>query len=80
MNNYQSFLLWCNKHNFSLLQFKKTPTNLKEFCNFVRKNYKTRSMMENIKMTELFYYQYKNKLIGEKYPILNLRMTVCEIE
>ena len=80
MNNYQSFLLWCNKHNLSLLQFKKTPTNLKEFCKFIRKNYKTRSMMENIKMTETFYHTSKNKLIGEKYPIVNLRMSVCEIE
>ena len=40
LHNYQGFLSWCDKNNFSLLQFKKTNANLMEFCKFIEKNYK----------------------------------------
>ena len=42
LHNYQGFLSWCDKNNFSLLQFKKTNANLMEFCKFIEKNYKTK--------------------------------------
>ena len=40
LNNYQSFLSWCNTNNTSILQFKKTTANIDAFCNFIGKKYK----------------------------------------
>jgi hypothetical protein len=54
MNNYQSYLVWCNTNNFSLLQFKKTSSSQRDYCNFIEKNYKTRSMLDSIKETTTF--------------------------
>jgi hypothetical protein len=54
INNYQGFLSWCKINNFSLLQFKKTLTNQKEFCKFIEKNYKTTSMINGVVETQHF--------------------------
>jgi hypothetical protein len=87
MNNYQGFLSWCKIHNFSLLQFKKTPSNLKEFCNFIEKNYKTTSMIEGVEVTEIFFNKLNTNNLNKNstnknkngYIISNLRMSVCEL-
>jgi len=86
MNNYPSFLLWCNKNNLSLIAFKKTITNQKKFCEFIEKNYKSPSMLENIDNSELFLEHLKKKknkaVLNEKikhFLLTNLRMTVCEL-
>jgi hypothetical protein len=81
LNNYQSFLSWCKTHNLSLLQFKKTASNQSEFCRFIDKNYKTRSMLENVGKIEDFYAQIKDKpLSSNKAFILNnMRMSICEM-
>jgi hypothetical protein len=80
MNNYQGFLSWCKTNNLSLLQFKKTPANLKEFCNFVEKNYKTQSMIKGIETTESLFNQVNNsKKASNEYIITNLRMSICEL-
>ena len=63
LNNYQSFLSWCKTHNLSLLQFKKTASNQSEFCRFIEKNYRTRSMLENVRKFENFYAQIKDKTL-----------------
>jgi hypothetical protein len=94
MNNYPSFLEWCDKNNYSLFAFKKTTMNQRKFCEFIDKNYKTRTMLENIRTTELFF-QYlkkydenesenedKNTVLNPKMKHLlltNLRMTICEL-
>jgi hypothetical protein len=79
INNYPSFLLWCKDNNFSLLQFKKTLANQKEFCKFIEKKYKTKSLLENISNTQDFL----NKLnVNDKkynYILSNLRMSICEL-
>ena len=36
MNNYVDFFLWCKKHNNTLIQFKKTPTNVDEYIKFIQ--------------------------------------------
>ena len=82
INNYQSFLLWCNTNNYSLLQFKKTYTNQREFCKFIEKNYKSKSMLECIQATEDFldkFYKTKRKSQHIDYLLSNMRMTICEM-
>ncbi len=86
MNNYPAFLSWCNKNNLALIAFKKTIANQKSFCEFIEKNYKSASMLENIDNSELFLEQLKkNKskaAMNEKtkhFLLTNLRMTICEL-
>jgi hypothetical protein len=82
LNNYQDFLLWCEKHNISLLSFKKTNKNQMDFCNFIEKFYKSSSMLEGIHNTKHFINNHpdlkknNNKM---NYIINNLRMTLCEM-
>jgi hypothetical protein len=78
INNYQGFLNWCKVNNLSLLQFKKTPSNQKEFCKFIEKNYKTQSMIDGVNDSQDFLKNYK-KNINNKFISKNLRMTVCEL-
>ena len=81
INNYQGFLSWCKEHNFSLLQFKKTFSNQREYCDFIKKNYKTKSFIDGIKETEHFLVQLerKNKKNNYHYILSNLRMSICEL-
>jgi hypothetical protein len=86
MNNYPSFLTWCDKNNLSLIAFKKTIANQQKFCEFIEKNYKSASMLENIENSELFLEQLKKKknnaVINSKmkpFLLTNLRMTICEL-
>jgi hypothetical protein len=81
LNNYSGFLNWCKKYNLSLLQFKKTTSNLKAFCVFIEKNYKTPSMLKNIDKTEVFFQKLKNKKTNNNsYILTNMRMSVCEMD
>jgi len=87
MNNYQGFLAWCKSNNLSLLQFKKTISNQKEFCKFIAKNYKTSTMIEGINETQLFLTNItKNNKTNSKplnkidnFILSNLRMSICEL-
>lgn len=80
INNYQGFLAWCKINNFSLLQFKKTPTSQKEYCKFIEKNYKTSSMLNGITETQKFFNKIqKSKKPNLHYILSNLRMSICEM-
>jgi hypothetical protein len=83
MNNYQGFLHWCVVHNNEfVLQFKQTITNQKEFCKFIYLNYKTTSMIKNVKLTQIFLdnlHKKKNKNNKLDYILNNLRMSICEL-
>jgi hypothetical protein len=81
INNYQGFLYWCKTNNFSLLQFKKTSSNQKEFCNFIRRNYKTKLMLDNIKSSEVCLQKVKKekKYKYQKFLLTNMRMSLCEL-
>jgi hypothetical protein len=81
INNYQGSLSWCKSNNFSLLQFNKTPSNQKEFCNFIEKNYKTSSMLNGIFDTQSFLKDInkKRKKPNLNYILSNLRMSICEL-
>ena len=83
MNNYPLFLQWCKRENFSLLQFKKTISNQIKFCDFIKKNYKTKSMLENVDNTQHFLYNLTKKNNNNNYDydylLSNLRMSICEL-
>lgn len=79
LNNFQGFLDWCNKNNLSLLDFKKTNGNQNEFCEFIRKNYKSKSMLEGVEDVEIFLSKLKRKKGNVKYILSNMRMSICEL-
>jgi hypothetical protein len=76
LNNYQSFLQWCNKNNDSIMQFKKTEENQMEFCRFIERNYKSSSMLDGVRhASEIFY----NEDGSNKFVRTNMRMTIAEL-
>jgi hypothetical protein len=81
INNYQDFLYWCKNENVSLLQFRKTYSNQKKYCNFIQKNFKIKSMLEKIDETKNFIYKLErtNKKNNYNYILSNLRMSICEL-
>ena len=48
MNNYVDFFLWCKKHNNTLIQFKKTPTNVDEYIKFIQACCNNKQIKKNI--------------------------------
>jgi len=85
LNNYNGFLLWSDKNNMSLLQFKKTPHNLEEFCRFIEQNYKKKGMLDAVKCVENMYFfshsgKQKQKQKNLNFIWTNMRMTICEME
>lgn len=79
MNNYPVFLNWCDKNNFNLLDFKKTIGNQKAFCEYIKKNYKCQSMLQNVHETEILISKIKRKKEDTKYILSNMRMSICEL-
>ena len=81
INNYQGFLSWCKTNNLSLLQFKKTIKNQTEFCNFIKNNYKSISMLNGVAETKKFLndIRKKSKKMNLSYILSNLRMSICEL-
>lgn len=79
LNNFQGFLNWCDKNNLSILNFKKTIGNQTLFCEFIKKNYKSKSMLDAIDETENFIFKLKKKKGNLKYILSNMRMSICEL-
>lgn len=77
LNNYQTFLYWCQQNNPTLLQFKKTKLNLRNFCLFIEKNYKNNSMLTGVKYAEDFLNTKFSK--RDFYLLTNMRMSICEM-
>jgi hypothetical protein len=75
LNNYQSFLSWCDKNNDSLLQFKQTPENQMDFCRFIEKNFKSSSMLDGVRRANDIFYKGTN----HKFLFKNMRMTIAEL-
>jgi hypothetical protein len=82
INDYQGFLDWCYTNNdlylSSLQYFKKTHKNLSSFCNYIKSNYKTESMISNIHNATTILNNIK-KSDRKKHLLLNMRMTICEL-
>jgi len=77
MNNYPAFFYWCKIYNPSLLQFNKTVANQLNYCDYIEKNYKTRSMLEGIKVATQLLNHKKTKT--DIFLLSNMRMTLCEL-
>jgi hypothetical protein len=81
LNHYPDFLHWCKTNNLSLLQFKKTDTNLEKYCDFIKRHYKSKSMLECVKETEDYfnYIKKKPKKQNVNFLLNNMRMSICEM-
>jgi hypothetical protein len=79
INNYQGFLSWCKLNNLSLLDFKKTIGNQKQFCKFVEKNYKIQSLLDGIHESQIFLSKIKKKKVNHNFVLYNMRMSICEL-
>jgi len=79
LNNYQDVLNWCNTNNTSLLQFKKTTSNLESYCKFIEKKYKTKNLLDGIECIEKLFIKINKKKKDMNYLLKNLRMTICEL-
>jgi hypothetical protein len=79
INNYQGFLNWCKTNNLSLLDFKKTIGNQKQFCKFVEKNYKIQSLLDGIHNSQIFLSKLKKKKWNNNFILSNMRMSICEL-
>jgi len=87
MYNYQHFMHWCNTNNISLFNFKKTPNNLKQFCNIFETKYNNKRMLKTVNCFEVVLHQYQlnkphNKPYNKdmSYILSNTRMTCCELD
>jgi hypothetical protein len=79
MNDVAGFLKWCSSHNISLLQFNnKSQQALKEFGEYIEKEYKTEDMNECLKeMNELYLHTTKsNKNKMNNLLLETTRMTL----
>ena len=76
-------MVWCEYHNLTLLQFKKSEPKLIEFCKFIEQNYNSKSMLESVEFMEDKFHKHKkhaSKSINEKkYIMENMRMSVVEL-
>jgi hypothetical protein len=79
INNYQGFLNWCKTNNLSLLDFKKTIGNQKQFCKFIEKNYRIQSLLDGIHESQIFLSKIKKKKENHKFILSNMRMSICEL-
>ena len=77
--NYQGFLSWCKTNNISLLDFKNTIGNQKQFCKFIEKNYKIQSLLDGIHESHIFLSKLKKKKGINKFIFSNMRMSICEL-
>lgn len=77
MNNFQEFLGWSHTNNISILRFKKTPHNLREYCRFIEKKYKATNMLESVECAETMLYTIKRRKNAR--ILTSLRMTMCEL-
>ena len=48
MYHYNLFILWCEHHNHSLLNFNTSDKNIIEFCKFVLSLYKKSGFLDNV--------------------------------
>ena len=83
INNYTGFIIWCDTNNNQLINFRKSLINIDNFCKFIKKNFKTKSMLSNVDKIELFFQKsYRKNKNKYEYNFLyrNLRMSICELD
>jgi hypothetical protein len=78
-NNFEKFLKWCvvfngNTKKSILIQFKNTPENQMELCEYIRQQYKSKEMIDAITIHENIFLTTKNRNFLKK----TLRKSICE--
>jgi hypothetical protein len=86
LHDYKDFLAWCHAHHRpSLLQFRFTHAHIEAFCDYLRKHYKSPSMLEDVACTETlwqamgersFWRKAGLSAARERWVRTNLRMTL----
>ena len=86
LENLDDFLYWCKENNYSLMDFKKTQSNLQKYCDFIEKHYKKKGLLEDVETMEIFLKKVKRQAKNgkEKNPdmdffLSNARMSICEL-
>tara|TARA_B000000477_G_scaffold91842_1_gene78648 strand:- start:944 stop:2164 length:1221 start_codon:yes stop_codon:yes gene_type:complete len=76
MNDFETFIQWCDTNNTSFIKYTKSHTNLKKFGKLIDSMYKSKHLINNIHNTKLPNNKNKN------YELLNNtgRMTCIEIK
>lgn len=77
-NNFDNFVTWCknnngNTKNRMLIQFRNTVDNQMELCEYIRKEYLSKRMLENILFYENIFSNTKNIFL-----LKTLRKSICE--
>jgi hypothetical protein len=72
-------LKWCvvfngNTKKSILIQFKNTPENQMELCEYIRQQYKSKEMIDAITIHENIFLTTKNRNFLKK----TLRKSICE--
>jgi hypothetical protein len=76
LSNYTNFILWCERRNEKILNFKKTIKSQMEFAKFIKENSFDQKFLKSVKCTEEFFSSLK----GNNYKILeSMKMTICEL-
>ena len=77
LNDYQDFICWCDKHHFSILDFKKTVNHQRTFCQYIEDHYKIGTMLKNEALFEKVFSQVSNSNSKKNTFLKNtLRMTL----
>lgn len=90
LTHYQQTLAWCDAHNDELLQFKKTTTNQRLFCDFIKQHYANKRTMNGIYCMQEVWRDLLIKYGAFTEPntktkdnvgfiMNNTRMTLCEL-
>jgi len=61
INNYDNFIIWCNKNNNLFLNFKRTPGNVDKYIKFIDKTTKIKNILKNINIIETTDISHDNK-------------------
>lgn len=72
IQNYDNFILWCEKNNLELLQFNNTPNNVMNFAKFIEEMVNT-SQEYNL-MQKVYREKFKNNNLFK-----TMRMSVCDL-
>ena len=77
-NNFEKFLKWCvvfngNTKKSILIQFKNTPENQMELCEYIENQYKSKEMIDAITIHENILASTDNSFLKK-----TLRKSICE--
>lgn len=76
LNDYRKFLKWCNKNNFEIIKFNKTPKTQDSFFNLIKSNHNSKTYIKSLAYIENIN---KNLITQNAFLKKTLRMTILEL-